>query len=180
MTRRLVHVERVPFVEVSNDDPAGTWAPLPTDGVGDPSAHFKGPADRETLDLDTSLPVVGLGAICGIRPQSDHAADGSQRFSVSEFALLADGTRVMLHCDRGLTLGLPTGDIHARLTLTSLRQDVMNVVLPDDDECRDAHPWSWLAELARARGLAVEASDLENLPYEVVFAESVTRWLRGS
>jgi hypothetical protein len=50
-------------------------------------------------------------------------------------------------------------------------------VLPDDDDCEDAHPWEWLAELARARGLDVTSEDLRLLPYEVVLDDSVTRWL---
>jgi hypothetical protein len=56
---------------------------------------------------------------------------------------------------------------------------VLNVVLPDDDEeaAVEAHPWEWLAGLARARGLKVTAEDLRELTYEVVFTDNVTRWL---
>jgi hypothetical protein len=126
--------------------------------------------------------VVGLGAICDLRPQrSDEAR--SQSFSVSEFVTLEDGRRVILHEDRGFTLGLGSsgesgsGDIREHETLESLTRDVLNVVLPDDDECAEDHPWSWLADLARARGLNVTAEDLRGLPYEVIFTDKVRRWL---
>jgi hypothetical protein len=90
---------------------------------------------------------------------------------------------VILHEDRGFTLGLGSsgesgsGDIREHETLESLTRDVLNVVLPDDDECAEDHPWSWLADLARARGLNVTAEDLRGLPYEVIFTDKVRRWL---
>ncbi len=124
--------------------------------------------------------VVGLGAICDLGPEHFEEAR-SQSFSVSEFVTLEDGRRVILHEDRGFTIGwrssgeLRSGDIREHETLESLTRDVLNVVLPDDDECED-HPWSWLADLARARGLIVTVEDLRGLPYEVIFTEMVRRW----
>ena len=118
-------------------------------------------------DHANSLPVkpgrvVGLGAICDLRPQRFYK-QRSQSFSVAEFVTLEDGRRVILHEDRGFTLGLRSpgesgsGDLREHETLESLTQDVLNVVLPDDDECAEDDPWSWLADLARARGLNVTA-----------------------
>src|SRR4051812_18045130 len=49
--------------------------------------------------------VVGLGAICDLDPRTPDKAR-SQSFSVSEFATLEDGRRVILHEDRGFTIGL--------------------------------------------------------------------------
>ena len=137
-------------------------------------------------DRANSLPVkpgrvVGLGAICDLRPQrSDEAR--SQSFSVSEFVTLEDGRRVILHEDRGFTIGWRSGesspgDIRGHETLESMTRDVLNVVLPDDDEPAEDHPWSWLAELAQARGLNVTAEDLRRLRYEVIFTDEVRRWL---
>jgi hypothetical protein len=126
--------------------------------------------------------VVGLGAICDLGPQRSDGS-GDQSFSVSEFATLEDGRRVILHDERGFTLGWRSsgesgsGDVREHETLESLTRDVLNVVLPDDDECAEDHPWSWLADLARARGLNVTAEDLRALPYEVIFTEKVRRWL---
>lgn len=120
--------------------------------------------------------MVGLGAICGLTPRVGD--DGrSQSFWVSEFALLANGRRIVLHEERGFTIGSPSGDVRTGLTPDAITQNVLNVVLPDDDKCPYDHPWSWLAELSRNRGLDVGAEDLQGLPYEVVLAESVTEWL---
>jgi hypothetical protein len=123
---------------------------------------------------------VGLGAICDLRPQRGAR---SQSFSVGEFVTLEDGRRVTLHEDRGFTIGWRSsgesgsGDIWGHETLESMTRNVLNVVLPDDDECADDHPWSWLADLARARGLNVTTEDLRGLPYEVIFTDKVHRWL---
>jgi hypothetical protein len=125
--------------------------------------------------------VVGLGAICDLGPQPPDETR-SQSFSVSEFVTLEDGRRVILHEDRGFTVGLRSSretaaDLRRYETLESLTRDVLNTVLPDDDEPAEDHPWTWLADLARARGLNVSADDLRSLPYEVIFTDKVRRWL---
>lgn len=141
-------------------------------------------------DHATFLPVkpgrvVGLGAICDLGPRRFDDAR-SQSFSVSEFVTLEDGRRVILHEDRGFTIGWRSsgepgsGDIRGHETRDSITRDVLNVVLPDDDECAEDHPWSWLAELARARGLDVTAEDLRGLTYEVVLTDKVTQWLASA
>jgi hypothetical protein len=143
----------------------------------------------DAIDGHATLPpvtpgrVVGLGAICDLRPQ--RFDDGrSQSFSVSEFVTLEDGRRVILHDDRGFTIGVGRAserldDLRAHETRDSITRNVLLVVLPDDDETAEGedHPWSWLAELARARGLNVSAEDLRGLPYEVVLTDEVIRWL---
>ena len=131
------------------------------------------------LEPVPSCHVVGLGAICDLgTPGFDD--EHSQRFPVSEFVLLENGRRVILHEDRGFTIGSRAGAVRDYETRDRITQNVLNVVLPDDDDCEDDHPWSWLAELARARGLAVTAEDLRGLPYEVILTDGVTRWLAPS
>ncbi len=125
--------------------------------------------------------VVGLGAVCDLGPRTPDKAR-SQSFSVREFVTLEDGRRVILHEDRGFTIGLGSSretaaDLRRGETLEGLTRDVLSVVLPDDDVPAEAHPWSWLADLARARGLNVTADDLRSLPYEVTFTDEVRRWL---
>jgi len=125
--------------------------------------------------------VVGLGAICDLDPRTPDKAR-SQSFSVSEFVTLEDGRRVILHEDRGFTIGLGSSretaaDLRRGLTLEVLTRQALNVVLPDDDVPAEAHPYSWLADLARSRGLNVTADDLRSLPYEVTFTDKVRRWL---
>ncbi|PWU52769.1 hypothetical protein DLJ47_17895 [Micromonospora sp. S4605] len=145
-------------------------------------------AHPDAVDDRTDLPpvepgrVVGLGAICDLRPQRPGETD-SQSFSVSEFVTLEDGRRVTLHQDRGFTIGWNstgdprTGAAPAGETRDSITQNVLNVVLPDDEDDTEDHPWSWLADLARARGLNVTEQDLRGLPYEVVLTDKVTQWL---
>ncbi|MET7952140.1 hypothetical protein [Micromonospora sp. NPDC005324] len=126
--------------------------------------------------------IVGLVAGCDLR--GAYPEDASTRsFTVSEFAVMEDGRRVLLHAERGFTVtarstGVPGGVVPLVETRDSITQYVLNAVLPDDtEESAEEHPWSWLAELARARGLDVTAEDLRGLPYQVVFTDIVTRWL---
>lgn len=147
-------------------------------------------AHPDAVDDHVELPpvepgrVIGLGAICDLRP---HGADDgtrapSQSFSVSEFVTLEDGRCVILHKDRGFTIswrssGEPgSSEIQNHETAESITGNVLNVVRPDDER-PDDHPWSWLAELARARGLDVTAEDLRSLPYEVILTDRVNQWL---
>ncbi|SCF05018.1 hypothetical protein GA0070612_3324 [Micromonospora chokoriensis] len=126
--------------------------------------------------------IVGLVASCDLR--GEYPEDASTRnFIVSELAILEDGRRVLLHADRGFTLtarstGVSGGVVPLVETRESITPNVLNAVLPDDaEESAEEHSWSWLAELARARGLDATAEDLRGLPYQVVFTDTVTRWL---
>jgi hypothetical protein len=163
---------------VSDGSSKGGWAPYPVEPRDDHPGRSEVGDDGEVLDADTIARVVGLGAICGLRTP-DFDDDGrSQSFWVSEFARLANGRRVILHDARGFTIGggSNSGAVQDDLTPDSITRDVLAVVLPDPDDGQD-HPWAWLAQLARARGLDVTAADLRGLPYEVVLTDSLTRWL---
>jgi hypothetical protein len=142
-------------------------------------------AHPDATDVHTKFPpvkparVVGIGAICDVIPQRLDQAR-SKSFSVSEFVMLEDGRRVILHEDRGFTIGWKSSgnsrsdEIQWHETLESITRNVLNTVLPDDDRCAESHPWSWLADLARARGLNVTAQDLRGLAYEVILTDKVT------
>lgn len=115
-----------------------------------------------------------LGATCDL---AGEAADGqSVSFSVSEFAELDDGFRVILHTDRGFTLGWggqpDMEPISRTLTRDELSQEVLNTVLPDEDD-GEAHPWEWLAQLVRLKGWEADAAELRRLPYQVNFTRAV-------
>ena len=152
----------------------GGWQPYPG-----------APSGEAAFDLPPVEPgrVVGLGAICDLRPL--RAEPRSQGFTVSEFVTMDDGRRVLLHDGgRGLAAGgvRTTGgwrapDVRWGLTLEGLTRDVLTVVLPDDDDDPEPHPWAWLSDLARARGLDVTAADLREMPYDVVFTDELRRWL---
>jgi hypothetical protein len=139
----------------------GGWRPHP-DAVTGPT----------TLGPVEPAPVVGIGALCDLQS----AGDRSRSFAVSEFLTLADGRRVVLHEERGFTIsGTWAGE-----TAESLTQDVLTTVLPDElpgEEPVEDHPYPWLADLARARGLSVTADDLRALPYRVVLTDAVLRRL---
>ncbi|WP_329109550.1 hypothetical protein OG792_12315 [Micromonospora sp. NBC_01699] len=127
--------------------------------------------------------IVALGASCDLR--GTYPEDASTRnFIVSEYAMLEDGRRVLLHADRGFTVtarstGVPGGVVPLVETRESITRYILNAVLPDDEQCamEQEHPWSWLAELARARGLDATAEDLRGLPYEVDFTDKMIEWL---
>jgi hypothetical protein len=147
-------------------------------------AHPEG-SERQTNHLPVRRRrVVGLGAICDLREVKSNPPNAVS-FSVAEFAVLEDGERVVLHRDRGFTLGLRTTGSALRPgmnasfgeTVESITRDVLNVVLPDDEDDEEDHPWEWLAQLARERGLDVSADDLRGLPYEVVLSDNVIRFL---
>jgi hypothetical protein len=152
----------------------GSWQPYP--GARDGEAAFRLPPVEPGR-------VVGLGAICDLG--SLRADPRDQGFLVSEFVTLDDGRRVLLHDGgRGLmtsgvrsTGGWTAPDVRWGLTLEQLARDVLTVVLPDNDDDPEPHPWSWLSELARSRGLDVTPDDLRALPYDVVFADELRRWL---
>ena len=151
----------------------GGWQPYP--GAPDGEAAFRLPPVEPGR-------IVGLGAICDLGPP--YAGPRDQGFKVSEFVMLEDGRRVLLHDGgRGGAIGVrSTGepnppDVRWKLTLEQLTNDTLLVVLPDDDDDPEPHPWSWLSDLARSRGLDVTAEDLRALRYEVVFSDELRRWL---
>jgi hypothetical protein len=125
--------------------------------------------------------VVGVGLICDLAPHTPDEAR-SQSFSVREFVTLEDGRRVILHEDRGFTIGWgsrrhSSAELPKYHTLDVLTRLALNTVLPDDHKAGEDHPWTWLADIARARGLDVSADDLRSLAYEVIFTDKVHRWL---
>ena len=149
----------------------GVWSAHPKGAdhpVGDPNGG-------DLAEPARSDRVVGIGAICDFRTGGPEPGP-SQSFSVSEFVVLEDRRRVVVD-HRGFTLGSNVGTVRAGLTPQVMSQQVLNVVLPDDDECEDEHPWSWLAELARNHGIEVTADELKELQYQVILTDRVTPWL---
>jgi hypothetical protein len=117
--------------------------------------------------------VVGLGAVCDLSPTGN---DDQREHSlvVSEFVLLDNGDRVTLHAERGFGGRSSSGSIWMHATVESITRDVLTTVLADDDA---DHPWEWLADLARQRGVAVTADELRAVPYEVVLSDRVRQRL---
>jgi len=122
--------------------------------------------------------VVALGAWCDLVPPNESTASpGGASFTVAEFAVLDDGRRIILHAERGFTTwSRQTGraeplDPWSSLTATDLEREVRNVVLPDDDDTDDEHPWEWLASLLHRHGVGASTERLKEVPYRVEFSE---------
>lgn len=118
--------------------------------------------------------VIGVGAICDVRAKRDDDPC-SMSFSVAEFVTLSGGRRVILHEERGFTLG--GRGPRAYCTREMLVRNALNAVLPDENETVESHPWVWLAERARARGIDVTPGDLRQLEYQVIFSNEVATLL---
>lgn len=162
---------------MGDSERTGWYAPLSFDPDAPEGAEV--PADEVEVVTGGPFRVVGLGAICDLEQTS--ADRRTVSFSVSEYALLDDGRRVTIRDGLGFTYGWgpgveTTSPAWAADTLESITQDVLNIVLPDPEDGED-HPWAWLAELARERGIDVTADDLRGLPYEVHLTDRVRRLL---
>ena len=100
-------------------------------------------------------------------------------FSVSEWAELSDGRRVVLHEAIGFDSVLSVDDdpwIHYDADL--VRSGVLSAVLPDEDDGED-HPWDWLLELLAEQGVDATEAELRAVPYEVELGPEVTRRVSG-
>ena len=102
---------------------------------------------------------------------------GGKSFTVAEFVVLSDGRRVTLHQERGWSAWTrQTGspdllDPWLYVTEDEIRRDVLTVVLPDEDDRAEDHPYTWLAKLCVDRGINVTADELRRLPYDVEFSD---------
>lgn len=152
--------------------------------------------NKDAIRSERSARVVGIGAICDFASGVPEPGP-SLSFSVKEFVRLEDGRWVVVSSDRGFTVSsirelveLEDGrqvvlenaaPYRSGLTPDSIRQDVLNVVLPDDaDESGEPHPWEWLAERARIQGIDVTADELKALEYEVILTKRLIDWLTMS
>ena len=129
--------------------------------------------------------VVGLGARCElVPPERDTASPGGASFEVSEFAVLDNGRRLTLHSERGWTTWVHSTDQRrpldpwTALTAEGVRQDVLNVVLPDEDD-GEPHPWEWLRGLLQQQGVDVTVEQLKAVPYTVELSDTVSARPRG-
>lgn len=163
---------------------------FPYNPRGDPNAH-------DLTRSGGSGRVVGIGAICDFAAgEPEPESSQRQSFSIQEFVELEDGHRVVVD-HRGWTTSsvralveLENGQrmvlenvvpIRTGWTPNSIRQQVLNVVLPDDDAeaSKEAHPWSHLAQQANAQGIEVTADELKTLHYDVILTQRLVRWLEA-
>ncbi len=156
------------------------WARFPLRADGQHAAHREVGDDGGRVPSSPTSAVVGLGALCGVRTPTAENDGSSLRVWVSEFARLADGRLVILHDDRGFSIGPALGPgadaAQPHISFETVSETVRAVVLPDPEDGED-HPWSWLAELAVGRGLNVTPDELRALPYDLLFTEDLIRQL---
>lgn len=117
--------------------------------------------------------VVSLGVWCDY--VDEHALDDTARFRVEEFATLSDDRRIQLSADRGWSVkgsgGMPLDELWRHLTVEDIKNDALNVVLPDDAEVTgDEHDWRRLAQRLRAFGVDTTPEELRGLPHDVVLS----------
>lgn len=128
--------------------------------------------------VDLIMRVAGLYAVCDLdfpagTTTGPRVSTFGYSFSVREFARLSEGPPVLLRelgwssqPSVGATLGL-----WAYLTEQDIINDVRTVVLPDDAETsNEEHPWMLLASILTARGVPVTATQLRNVPYDILLS----------
>lgn len=116
--------------------------------------------------------VLALRAICDL--SGGEARGGPQQsFDIGEFAVLDNGDQVNLHRERGFSGWTSGNDYWENSTNERIVRDVLTTVLPSEADPAEDHPFQWLAELARSRGIDVTADDLRSVPYEVVLTQRV-------
>jgi len=97
--------------------------------------------------------VIRLGALCDLESPTSSQAN----FRVSEYAMLDDGSEVVLHSERGYSAGVHGGehaDIWKHMTAASIDADVRTVVLPDDaEQTGEDHPSDLLIGLLARVGV---------------------------
>lgn len=113
------------------------------------------------------MAVVRLGALCEL----ESATSSQANFRVSEYAVLDDGSEVVLHSERGYSAGVQGGehaDVWKHMTAAGIEGDVRGVVLPDNaEQTGEDHPWDWLVDLLARAGVIESVERLREVPYEV-------------
>lgn len=122
------------------------------------------------------MTVMRLGALCELERESPRQAN----FRISEYAVLDDGTEIVLHSDRGFSAMIHgSAGVWEHMTAASIERDVMTVVLPDDaEETGEDHPWEWLVILLAQAGVTETIDHPGEVPYGVRIAPDVTSRLQ--
>ncbi|SFA73911.1 hypothetical protein SAMN05216266_101152 [Amycolatopsis marina] len=155
------------------DTATGGWSPVPESWTG--SGRLPPGPDASAKDGA----VVAVGAVCDVAVPWNEST-GQISFALSEYLDLESGKRVVLHSERGVTVGV-RGGYSSSFTARELRDFFLGALLPDegDDDPEEPHPWTWLAELAATRGVTVTPEELKSLPYELEFRPAVQTLIRS-
>lgn len=119
------------------------------------------------------MAVIRLGALCELESETSSQAN----FCVSEYAVLDDGSEIVLCSERGYSAGVNGGehaDVWKHMTAAGIESDVRAVVGPDDDnETWEDHRWDRIVGLLARVGVTESAERLRDVPYEVRLGPSV-------
>lgn len=112
-------------------------------------------------------PIVAVGAWC-TPGETPGAAEDRAKLSIKidEFIELADGTRLSIRWDRGVTISYPEGD---SLSKTEAHQNIEIGLLPDEGEVEDEgekRSWHEYSHLLATIGLTASPDDLKALPLQ--------------
>ena len=136
--------------------------------------------DEFVAEIDESRPIV-IGAFCNFRFGQRPIDNRRHSFAVGEFLGLESGRIVVLHAERGFSTFLrstgPEPPVGGPCSVGALRSNILNTVLPGDDESGEDHDYLWLCELATNAGIQVTVEELKELPYKVVITRDVWSWL---
>jgi hypothetical protein len=113
--------------------------------------------------------VVALGAWCDLVPQNQSRnSPGSVSFLVCEFAVLANDAKVTLR-NRGFAVSGPVPptdmDPLAGMTVEEIESHARTAMMPDEVDSEDEHPYEFIQDLLRSRGIEASASSLRLVPY---------------
>lgn len=119
-----------------------------------------------------------LGLVCELDSVS---ADGrSASFAVAEYAVFADERRLILHDDRGWgdrihQTGPPDPDLNywTHVTIESLVDTALLVLIPDEGDPADEHDWTRLVALFAEIDVTTTRAQLRSLPYVVEFGDKI-------
>jgi hypothetical protein len=104
--------------------------------------------------------------------------------TVQEFGVRRDGVAIPLRrrIEWGSRSNSPDPGAQWRyVTLESMRQQVLNVVIPDDaEQTGDTHPWNEFVETLKVAEIHTSVDELRKLPYNVVFAPRLYDVLVGA
>lgn len=133
---------------------------------------------------EEGVAVVALGAWCEIDPRQEELrafgdeSTPSASFRVLEFAVLEDGRRVTIRDDLGFGVSTRQPRPWHWLTREFVEHDIRtNVVVPDETDFVDGHPYGYLVDLLRRQGIETSEAHLRSLPYTVEFPDDFDRRL---
>ena len=119
-------------------------------------------------------PIAAVGAWCFPGEASDDGEDRSMlTINADEFVELADGSRLSLRWDRGVTISWHNED---SLTESEARHNIKTALLPDEGEVEDdgeERSWHEYSRLLAAMGLTASPGALKALPLLTKFSPAL-------